>query len=115
MISPATAVTDTNTEIPKPRGKFVSVHAWTKLSKVRGLGSEKALPSTAWPVVLKAMLMVTYSGTSTLSVQTIRMMVAGQLLRFLPARIGCFFPAAVGPAVMVLGALLMLRPLLCHE
>ena len=43
MISPATAVTDTNTEIAKPRGKFVSVHAWAKLSKVRGLGSEKAL------------------------------------------------------------------------
>ena len=52
-------MTDTKTEIAKPREKFVRVQAWTKLSKVSGLGSENALPSTAWPVVLNAMLTVT--------------------------------------------------------
>jgi hypothetical protein len=105
-------MTETKTEIAKPRGKFVRVQACAKLSKVSGLGREKALPSTACPVVLNAMLTVTKSGTSTPSVQTRRMAVVGQLVRSRPE--GTRRGFAAGTAGMVLGALLMRRSLLCH-
>ena len=41
----------TSSEMPAPTGNFVRFHASTKPSMLNGAGSEKALPSTAWPVV----------------------------------------------------------------
>lgn len=71
----------TSSEIAAPTGNFVSVHACTKPSTLNGAGSENALPSTAWPVVLNAIEIVTYSGMRIVAVHRIRMMVPDQLTR----------------------------------
>ena len=71
----------TSSEMPAPTGNFVRFHASTKPSMLNGAGSEKALPSTAWPVVLNAIDIVTYSGSSTVTAHRIRMIVPDQLTR----------------------------------
>ena len=71
----------TSTDMAAPTGKFVRFHAVTKPSTLNGAGSENALPSTAWAVVLNAIVTVTYSGSRTVTAQRMRMMVPVQLTR----------------------------------
>src|SRR5690606_5784565 len=87
----------TNSEIPAPTGNFVRFHACTNPSKLNGAGREKALPSTAWPLVFSAIEIVTYSGSSTVTAQRIRMMVPDQLTRSIFVRPGLALP---GPSTM---------------
>jgi hypothetical protein len=59
MIVPKTVPAVTSTEIVNARGKFVRLQASVNPSRLNGAGSEKALPSTACSVVLKAIETVT--------------------------------------------------------
>ncbi len=49
----------TNSEIARPTGNFVSVHACTNPSKLIGVGNEKALPSTTCAPVFSAIVIET--------------------------------------------------------
>ena len=53
---------------------------------LNGAGSENALPSTACPVVLSAIEMVTYRGRRTVTAHRIRMIVPDQFTRSMRMR-----------------------------
>ena len=78
-IVPATVAAVMTSEMMNARGKFVRLQACAKPSTLGGAGTENALPSTAWAVVLKAIVTVTYKGTITVSEQRASTSVSDQL------------------------------------